>query len=57
MNKEEKMAEIRTVVIDEKAVQRAEAYIEKTKNEKGVRLTIGNVFALALDKMLETENG
>lgn len=51
------MADIRTVVIDEKAVKRAEAYIEKTKNEKGVRLTIGNVFALALDKLLEAENG
>ena len=51
------MAETRTVVIDEKAVQRAESYIEKSKNEKGVRLTIGNVFALALDKMIESENG
>lgn len=51
------MAESRMVAIDEKAVNRAEAYIEKTKNEKGVRLTIGNVFALALDKLLEAENG
>lgn len=42
----------RTVVIDEVAVKRAEDYIEKTKAEKGVSLTIGNVFALALDKMV-----
>ena len=56
--KEEKhMAETRTVIMDEKAVQRAETFIEKTKNEKGIRLTIGNVFAMALDKMLDTENG
>lgn len=51
------MAITRTVIMDEKAVQRAETYIEKTKNEKGIRLTIGAVFALALDKMIETENG
>lgn len=51
------MPDARTVIIDEKAVQRAENYIEKTKNEKGIRLTIGSVFALALDKMLEAENG
>lgn len=51
------MAETRTVVMDETAVQRAESYIEKVKREKGVRLTIGNVFALALDKMIVTENG
>lgn len=51
------MADTRTVIIDEKAVQRAESYIEKTKNEKGIRLTIGNVFAMALDKMIETQNG
>lgn len=51
------MAETRTVVIDETAVKRAEAYIERTKIEKGVRLTIGNVFALALDKLIESENG
>ena len=51
------MAETRTVIMDEKAVQRAETFIEKTKNEKGIRLTIGNVFAMALDKMLGTENG
>jgi hypothetical protein len=51
------MAETRTVIMDEKAVQRAETFIEKTKNEKGIRLTIGNVFAMALDKMLDTENG
>lgn len=50
-----KMPETRTVIMDEKAVQRAESYIEKSKNEKGIRLTIGAVFALALDKML-TEN-
>lgn len=51
------MPDTRNVVIDETAVKRAEAYIEKTKNEKGVRLTIGNVFALALDKMLGESNG
>lgn len=49
------MAEQRTVSIDDKAVQRAEAYIDTAKKEKGIRLTIGSVFALALDKMLETE--
>lgn len=47
------MVETRNVVMDEKAVIRAEEYILKTKSEKGIRLTIGNVFALALDKMLE----
>lgn len=50
------MAETRTVVIDETAVKRAEDYIEKNKNEKGVRLSIGTVFALALDKMIDGEN-
>lgn len=49
------MAEKRTVIMDEKAVQRAESYIVKTKHEKGVRLTIGATFALALDKMLADE--
>ena len=49
------MADNRTVIIDETAVKRAEDYIEKTKNEKGVRLTLGAVFALALDKMIEGE--
>lgn len=47
------MPDTRTVIMDEKAVQRAESYIEKAKEEKGIRLTIGAVFALALDKMLE----
>lgn len=51
------MAESRMVAIDETAVKRAEAYIEKTKNEKGVRLTLGNVFALAIDELIKTENG
>jgi hypothetical protein len=41
--------------MDEKAVQRAEDYIDDVKNNKGIRLTIGAVFALALDKMLEAE--
>ena len=45
----------RTVIMDEKAVQRAEDYIDDVKNNKGIRLTIGAVFALALDKMLEAE--
>lgn len=49
------MAEKRTVIMDEKAVQRAERYIAKTKSEKGIRMTIGATFALALDKMLEKE--
>lgn len=57
LKEEKQMAETRTVIMDEKAVQRAETFIEKTKNEKGIRLTIGNVFAMALDKMLDTENG
>lgn len=50
------MPDSRMVAMDEKAVKRAEEFIEKTKNEKGVRLTIGSVFALALDKMIEGEN-
>ena len=41
--------------MDEKAVQRAEDYIDNAKNTKGIRLTIGAVFALALDKMLESD--
>lgn len=45
----------RTVIMDEKAVQRATDYIDRVKNEKGIRLTIGAVFALALDKMLKSE--
>lgn len=49
------MADKRTVIISEKAVQRAETYIAKTKIEKGVRLTIGSAFELALDKMLTDE--
>lgn len=49
------MAEQRNVIIAEKAVQRAEAYISETLNNKGIRLTIGSVFAMALDKMLENE--
>lgn len=49
------MAEQRNVIIGEKAVQRAEAYIAETWNNKGIRLTIGSVFAMALDKMLEGE--
>lgn len=47
------MAESRSVIIDEKAVQRAESYIEKTRSEKGIRLAIGSVFAMALDKFLQ----
>lgn len=50
------MPDSRMVSMDETAVKRAEDYIEKTKNEKGVRLTIGSVFALALDKMIEGES-
>lgn len=50
------MAETRTVLMDEKAVQRAEEFIEKNKNEKGIRLTIGSVFAMALDKMVTSGN-
>ena len=49
------MADQRYVVIDNKAVQRAEDYILATKREKGIRLTIGSVFAMALDKMLEND--
>ena len=49
------MAETRTVIMDKKAVQRAEQFIEKNKAEKGIRLTIGNVFAMALDKMVSEE--
>ena len=41
--------------MDAKAVQRVEEYIEKTRSEKGIRLTIGNVLAMALDKMLNDE--
>lgn len=50
------MDDKRNVIIDEKAALRAEEFILKTKNEKGIRLTIGNVFAMALDKMLEKES-
>ena len=45
----------RTVLMDAKAVQRVEEYIEKNRSEKGIRLTIGNVLAMALDKMLNDE--
>ena len=48
-------AATRTVIMDEKAVQRAEDYIDNAKNTKGIRLTIGAVFAMALDKMLESD--
>lgn len=50
------MAETRNVQLDPRAVERAESYIEKIKDQKGIRLTIGAVFAMALDKMLEKEN-
>lgn len=49
------MAEKRNVIVDERAAQRAEEYIALIKERKGIRLTIGSVFAMALDKMLETE--
>ena len=49
------MADQRYVAIDNAAVKRAESYIDVTKRDKGIRLSIGNVFALALDKMLENE--
>lgn len=49
------MAEQRYVAIDNAAVKRAETYIADTKRDKGIRLSIGTVFALALDKMLENE--
>lgn len=49
------MADQRSVSIDTKAVLRAEDYILATKREKGIRLTIGSVFAMALDRMLEGE--
>lgn len=49
------MAEQRYVAIDNAAVKRAETYIDVTKRDKGIRLSIGTVFALALDKMLENE--
>lgn len=45
----------RTVLMDAKAIQRVEEYIEKNRKEKGIRLTIGNVLAMALDKMLNDE--
>ena len=48
-------SETRTVLMDAKAVQRVEEYIGKTRSEKGIRLTIGNVLAMALDKMLNDE--
>jgi hypothetical protein len=48
-------SETRTVLMDAKAVQRVEEYIEKNRKEKGIRLTIGNVLAMALDKMLNDE--
>lgn len=51
------MAETRTVVIDENAVQRVEAYIDKERKEKGVRLSIGSVFAMAFDKMVTGADG
>lgn len=51
------MAETRTVVIDENAVQRVEAYIDKERKEKGVRLSIGSVFAMAFDKMVTDADG
>lgn len=47
------MAETRNVVIDERSVQRVEEFINKTKEEKGIRYTIGNVYAMAFDKMVE----
>lgn len=46
------MAENRAVMINENAVKRAEDYIKYTKEEKGINLSIGNVFAMALDEML-----
>ena len=46
------MAENRAVMINENAVKRAEDYIKNTKKEKGINLSIGNVFAMALDEML-----
>lgn len=49
------MAEHRYVVIDNAAVKRAEVYIDATKRDKGIRLSIGTVFAMALDKMLKNE--
>ena len=49
------MAEQRYVAIDNAAVKRAETYIDATKRNKGIRLSIGAAFALALDKMLENE--
>lgn len=52
---EESKAGTRTVLMDAKAVQRVEKYIAKMRSEKGIRLTIGNVFAMALDKMLNDE--
>lgn len=49
------MAETRNVVIDEQAVRRAENFIKTYKDEKGIRLTIGNVFAIALDNFIKKE--
>ena len=49
---EEYMAENRAVMINENAVKRAEDYIKNTKEGKGINLSIGNVFAMALDEML-----
>ena len=48
------MAENRAVMINENAVKRAEDSViwKNTKEEKGINLSIGNVFALALDEML-----
>lgn len=46
------MAGLRAVMINENAVKRAEEYIRNTKDEKGINLSIGSVFALALDEML-----
>lgn len=46
--------EIRQVAMDERAVTRAEKLIIAIREKKGIRNTIGGIFAQALDNMIES---
>lgn len=50
------MADTRSVIIAEVAVKRAETYRDEKISKTGVRLSLGAIFAEALDKLIQQDS-
>lgn len=50
------MADTRSVIIAEVAVRRAEKYRDARASKTGIRLSLGAVFAEALDKLIQQDS-